>query len=194
MTIPLGAAEESTPISDDQLVARCRQSDMDAFGVLYTRYQQPVFRYAYYLLGHPDDADDVKQETFLRAYQSISAFRGGSSLLTWLLKICVNLCRDRNRRRERQHLSYESTLHDVPADHAIHDPSAAVERAETVRTILRALHGIPVPLREILILHEIEGLDAQEIAAVLGCTPATARMRLCRARRTLKDRVISLLD
>src|SRR5207248_140110 len=122
-------------------------------------YERPVYRYAFYLLGHEDDAADVKQETFLRAYHRIAGFRGDAVLLTWLLKICVNMCRDRLRSRERRHLPFDASLRQLPLDDSGIDPAEAAERAETVRTILRAIGGMPEPLREMIVLHEIEGLD-----------------------------------
>src|ERR1041385_3070379 len=89
--------------SEAQLAERCRQGDLDAFGQVYMLYEGSVYRYAYYLLGHSEDAADVKQETFIKAYQAIGSFRGDSSLLTWLIRICVNLCRDRLRSRKSHH-------------------------------------------------------------------------------------------
>ena len=80
--------------TDEQLVARFRAGDIEAFSLVYAQYERHVFRYAYHLLGQREEADDVKQETFLKAYQALSKLRNDCSLHAWLLKICGNLCRD----------------------------------------------------------------------------------------------------
>jgi RNA polymerase sigma-70 factor, ECF subfamily len=179
---------------DERLVARCRDGDVEAFGLLYERFERPVFRYALYLLGHPEDAADVKQETFLRAYHSLHAFRGDSAVLTWLLRICVNLCRDRRRSPSARDRSLDlSQVERLMRTGDEHDPHVLAERAETIGMILRALQGLPEGLREIVILHEIDGRGIGEVARILGCTAAAARMRLFRARHCLKDRVRSLM-
>src|SRR5437660_7998669 len=86
---------------EDGLLARCRAGDLDAFGLIYDEHERHVFRFAYHVLGKHDDADDVKQETFLRAYRALGNFRADCSLRTWLLRICANLCRDRIKSRDR---------------------------------------------------------------------------------------------
>src|SRR5262245_31433970 len=88
--------------SDAQLIADCRVGDPEAFGRIYAQYERAVFRHALYLLGQREDADDVKQETFLRAYRTIGSFRSHCALQTWLFKICSNLCYDLLRRRQRR--------------------------------------------------------------------------------------------
>ena len=187
-----GVAMQGT---EDQLVARCRTGDREAFAQVYARYERQVFRYAYHLLGHREDADDIKQETFLKAYQAIHTFRSESSLQTWLLKICGNLCRDRVKSWDRRKVIYDSTLRDenAPADAETADPRLITERAETISTIHKVLGGMPAAQREILILHEIEDLDYEEIAGILGCSRTSVKLRIFRARRALRDRVISVL-
>lgn len=181
---------------DEQLVARCRAGEVDAFAQVYALYERSVFRYAYHLLGHREDADDVKQETFVRAFQAIGRFRRDATLLTWLLKICGNLCRDRMKSWERRHVCYDANEHcewTVSSDHTA-DPVAVVERSATTATILRALHSLPPIQREVLILHEIEELSYEEIAQVLGCSPVSAKLRAFRARLRLKEKVTALLE
>ncbi|HLK60640.1 MAG TPA: RNA polymerase sigma factor [Chthonomonadaceae bacterium] len=181
--------------SEEQLTERCRQGDLDAFGQVYMLYERNVYRYAFYLLGHSEDAADVKQETFIKAYQAIGTFRGNSSLLTWLLKICINLCRDRLRTRKSHYLLYEHiTRETLDGGTSAQDPYACAERSQTIATILRGLQGLSPAQREIIILRDIEGLEYGEIARALGCTAPTAKMRLHRARHSLKERVISLME
>jgi RNA polymerase sigma-70 factor, ECF subfamily len=182
-------------VAEDQLVSRCRAGDLDAFAQVYDRYERQVFRYAYHILGNRDDADDIKQETFVKAYQAIRSFRSESSLQTWLLKICGNLCRDKIKSWDRRKVTYDSTMREdeMGVSNPDESPQAIVERKELENTIARALKGMPAPQREIIVLHEIEGLSYEEIAAVLGCTRTSIKLRLHRARKSLKERVASLM-
>src|SRR5579871_2152635 len=183
-------------VAEDQLVSRCRAGDLDAFAQVYERYERQVFRYAYHLLGHREDADDIKQETFLRAYQAIGNFRSESSLQTWLLKICGNLCRDRMKSWDRRKVLYDSRLEQdcLRGDPEAVDPHVIVARSQMTETIFRALRGMPASQREIIVLHEIEDLSYEEIAGILGCSRTSVKLRLFRARRCLKERVASLLQ
>ena len=180
---------------DEQLVARCHAGDIEAFGLIYERYERQVFRYAYRLLGHKEDADDVKQETFVNAYLAIGTFRSDAGLQTWLLKICGNLCRDRFKSWEQRKVEYHAEYrHDLACPHSDSgDPHAILERAERTEIILQALHTLPLSQREIIVLHDIDERDYKEIGTILGCTPISAKLRLFRARRSLQDRVKSML-
>lgn len=179
---------------DSELALRCRQGDKEAFGQLYARHEAAIFRYAFYLTGNRDDAADIKQETFLRAYQAIAAFRAEASLRTWLLKICVNLCRDRVRSWSHRQLVYCETPEHFVGFVAANDPQRALEDAHIIQTILRALKGLSPAQREVVVLHTIEGLDYPEIGRISGCSATTAKMRVFRARKCLKDRVFSMLQ
>jgi RNA polymerase sigma-70 factor, ECF subfamily len=195
--VPYATQRMTTHIPEDQLVARCRSGDLDAFGQVYAQYERPVFRYAYHLLANAEDADDVKQETFLKAYRAMASFKGDSRLLTWLLVICGNLCRDQVKRRKRQReVLYDPR--DVPVDTygsgSDGDPDAKIEKDERSRVVLGALQGMPPDQREIIVLREIEELDYAEIAKVLGCSLASVKLKLFRARRRFKERVEFMLQ
>lgn len=183
------------PLMEDQLVARCRAGDTDAFSQVYAKYERQVYRYAYHLLGHRDDADDIKQETFVKAFQAVSGFRSEASLLTWLLKICGNLCRDRIKSWDRRKVQYDARLEQdsLPGDAFGEDPMNIVARSQMTETVFRALRGLPTAQREIIVLHEIEDLSYLEIAEVLGCSRTSVKLRIFRARKSLKERVASLL-
>lgn len=188
---PVSDTGVMTAPSDERLVARCRIGDLDAFAQVYHLYEKRVFRFAYHLLGHRDDADDIKQETFLKAYQAIGRFRGDSSLQTWLLKICGNLCRDRIKSWERRKVNYDSGMHseiqydDSPGA----DPHAVVERTMMSELVMCALRGLPSSQREVIVLHDLEELTYSEIGTILGCSTVSAKLRVFRARRMLRDRV-----
>lgn len=180
---------------EEQLVARCRAGDLDALGQVYERYERHVFRYAYYLLGQREEADDIKQETFLRAYQSIGKFRSRSSLQTWLLAICGNLCRDRIRSWERRKIQYHAQLGEdhLRCQSEMHDPVALLERSLRSQVVMGALQRMPLAHREVLVLHDIEGLSYEEIAQIRGGSVASVKLRVFRARRYLKERLTALL-
>ena len=179
---------------DSELALQCRAGDKEAFGEIYARYESAIFRYAYYLTGNREDAADIKQETFLRGYHAIAAFRAESSLLTWLLKICVNLCRDRARSWSHRQIVYEQPPENLACGAGASDPQMVLENAFVLETILRALNGLSPSQREVVVLHTVEHLDYTEVGRILGCSAATAKMRFFRARQCLKDRVFSMLQ
>ena len=193
--MPVSYAAIMQEENEARLIARLREGDADAFALVYARHHERVFRYAYHLLGHREDADDVKQETFARAFESCKNFRNQCHITTWLLAICGNLCRDRIKSWERRRVRADGGLQgELAADTRAADPAEIVERADTQAIIRRALFGLPPSQREAIVLHEIEGLTHQEMAEVLGCTVAGAKLRAFRARRVLAARVAILLE
>lgn len=192
----LATQEVSAQKPEDGLLARCRAGDLDAFGQVYAEHERHVFRYAYHLLGQREDADDVKQETFLRAYRAIGGFRNDCSLRTWLLRICANLCRDKMKARDRR----PEVLFDPAAapegmmsDEHVIDPQRVLERSQSSQVLYSALRGMPKEQREIIVLRDLEDMSYEEIAEMLGCSRPSVKLRLFRARRRLKERVESLM-
>jgi RNA polymerase sigma factor (sigma-70 family) len=183
--------------SDTQLIANCRTGDQEAFGQIYARYERAIFRHALYLLGHREDADDVKQETFLRAYRTLSSFRSRSTLQTWLFKICSNLCYDLLRRRQRRpQIAFEP---DKLAPYLIEeasesDPIRISERAQTIQNLLQILQAMPMPQRHLIALYLLEGCDYTQIAEILNCARGSAKMRVLRAMDQYRERVASFLQ
>lgn len=181
---------------DSRLIAQCHAGDLNAFAQVYAQCGESVFRHAFYLLGHHEDADDIKQETFLRAYRALHTFRQDSSLLTWLLRICSNLCYDRLKHLQRRgEISFDpqQAQHYLPQTPGS-DPHFVLDRADTLQTLLRVLQAMPLPQRSIIALHILEGLDYKQIGQILGCAHATAKMRVLRATRQYKARVTALLN
>jgi RNA polymerase sigma-70 factor (ECF subfamily) len=192
----MAATSATLQLTEEQLIAGCRAGDRDVLEQVYNLYGQPIFRHAFFLLGHREEADDVKQETFLRAFQHIGGFRRQCSLHTWLVRICSHLCYERIRkRRSRQEIlcdpatvaQYRSLVGEAP------NPLAEWNRSMTLETALYVLQHLPFASRELVVLHLIEGRDYDEIAAILGCARGTAKMRVLRATRQLKERVLALL-
>lgn len=155
-----------------------------------------VYRYVYHMLGDADDADDIKQDTFLKAYRSLPNFRGECSLQTWLLKVAGNLCRDRIKSRTRR--GEVSLVPEIEVDlrdtsELGSDPASLLEKKDLHAAVYRVLSGLPDSQRDLIVLRDVEGLSYQEISVVLGCSVASVKLRLFRARRGFKDRVESLL-
>ena len=185
-----------TQISDHDLVARAQRGDREAFGHIYDRYERAVYRYAYHMLGDPEEADDIKQDAFVKAHRTLPGFRGDCSLLTWLLKVTGNLCRDKMKSRSRRGEvelapEMEATLY----DHSPYgsDPAQQLQRKFLQGAVHRVLGGLPQAQRELIVLRDIEGLSYQEIADVLVCSVASVKLRLFRARRSFRERMESLL-
>jgi RNA polymerase sigma factor (sigma-70 family) len=152
---------------------------------LYARHSAQVFRHAYFLLGSRDDAEDILQETFLRAHKALGSFATRSSHQTWLLRICTNLCYD----HQRQKLRHQRAEKALPSPALEPDPADIIAQSETTRRLLRVLDGLPLTDRNVLLLHLLEGLDYSQLAQVLGCTRPGAKMRTLRALRRLRERV-----
>lgn len=201
VSVSVSATAEKSRMSQTEVMRKpwaqmSERERLDFWELSYSQHERQVFRHAYYLLGHREDADDVKQETFIKAYRAMATFRNDCSMLTWLLKICGNLCRDRikARQRHREVLYDPHVAQDCLGDETnVIDPFAIVDRAQTTETLLRVLNGMPMPHRDIIVLHEVEGMSCKEIAEILGCSQASVKLRLFRARRQFKERVESLL-
>lgn len=185
------------PLPDELLLARCRAGDVEAFGHVYAQYQAMVFRHAYHLLGHEEDAHDTRQETFLRAWNALPQFRGDCSLKTWLLHICTNQCRNRQRTHSRRRETpYDPPMIERQVDGgsaADNTPHAVVEKTELAAAIRRALDSLPDKHRELIVLREIEELSIEEIARIVGCARASVPVKLFRARALLRTRMNALL-
>ena len=169
---------------DEKLVQSAKGGNVEAFDNLVSLHQERVHALAYRILGNLDDAADVQQETFVRAWQNLRKFRGEAQFSTWLHRIAVNLCLSMKRRRNPA--ADESFAEDryVP-----HTAVACPEKTETIAVLRRVLAAMPAHHRILVVLRDMEGRSFEEIAGVLGCSAASARTRLCRARRLLRDRM-----
>ncbi len=172
--------------SDEELLLQVQSGDTDCLGVLVSRWEQPLFRFAYRLLERSEDARDVCQETFLRILKKRDRFRAGARFSTWMYQIALNLCRDHLRRRRRWRF-VEADAPETPArelaaarlaDGDGPDPAAALERRERKAAVTRALARLSPEQREVLVLKEFEGMKFREIAEILGCPESTVKSRM----------------
>jgi len=186
---------ESRP-TDQELVQACCNGQGEAFQELVERYQDRTFNAVLRLVASREDARDVVQEAFLKAYENLGQFRGASSFYTWLFRIAVNLALTLRRRSTRLKLVRpldETTELDVSRTQAgrlaERSPEAAMEVAERDRFVSRALEELDGEHRAAIVLRDIEGLDYQTIASILDVPPGTVKSRIHRARMMLRDRL-----
>ncbi len=199
LRMPLRASTLDTLLdhdSDEALVARARAGEFAAFEQLFERHRLLVYRYAYQMAPRRDDAEDIVQEVFVRAYQNLHRYRDEAKFTTWLLRIATNHGTDRvrmNQRRqslEQQEAGGALTWMTVGSED---DPVANLEADRRVHALRRALAALPIHHRNAIILRDIEERDYPDIAEILGCTVGGAKLRVLRARRALRDRVAPLL-
>ena len=186
---------------DAALIERCRAGDVAAFEPLVEKYRQRVWRLAYNLLRDREEAWDVSQEAFIRAYQALPSFRGQSAFYTWLYRIVMNVAADRARSRGARGRAFgtervpeedwERVLPDQnPGDEA---PDAKAARLEQRQKIVQALDTLPEHHRKIVVLSDLEGLSYREIAETLEIPMGTVMSRLHNARKRLRDALKPLL-
>jgi RNA polymerase sigma-70 factor, ECF subfamily len=166
-------------VDDYVLVQAAQAGDVDAFEMLVRRYQASVYRIALRLLGSSADADDVAQDTFLRAWRSLRRFRGDSSFPTWLYRIVTRRCFDLLAARRPSEVLEEGHL-GVSAD-----PSTTIEQRERLRAITHHIKVLPTDQRAALLLREFEGLSYEQVANVLETTVPAIKGRIHRARLTI---------
>jgi RNA polymerase sigma-70 factor (ECF subfamily) len=174
---------------DRRLIAECLKGRTAAFGELVRLYQDRLFHTAYRLVGNAEDAQDVVQETFLHAYQSLDAFKGDALFFTWLYRIAVNtaISHKRKRRVTLRMDGREGEGGVEPVDVSeVSRPGLALERADEERRIQDALNRLSPEHRAVLVLKDLEGQKYEEMAAVLGVPIGTIRSRLHRARMELR--------
>lgn len=176
--------------TDEELVARSIGGDHDSFNELVKRWERPIFALAYRQIGREEDARDVCQETFLRAYRALNGFRGQAKFSTWLYRIAINLCRDWMRRERR------APVVQTPEDVDLMDLAAAREGSETIedrvarhdlsRAVERAMALLPDEQRTAIVLKEYQGLTFREIADLVGCPLSTVKTRLYQGLTVLR--------
>ncbi|MGE3472515.1 MAG: RNA polymerase sigma factor [Vicinamibacterales bacterium] len=195
-------AVQGLTITDEELVARSMDGDVDSFNQLIKRWERPIYALAYRVIGREEDARDVCQETFLRAYRAIKGFKGQAKFSSWLYRIALNLCRDWIRRQRRTPVVQMPEDADVSELAAERGPVESIEtlvaRRELGRAVAAAMATLPEEQRTAIILKEYHGLTFQEIADMQGCPLSTVKTRLYQGlsvvRRHLQQGGMSAAD
>ena len=176
--------------TDEVLVARSIGGDAESFNELILRWERPIYALAYRTIGREEDARDVCQETFLRAFRALPGFRGQAKFSSWLYRIALNLCRDWIRRERRAQIVQPPENVDLVELASALEPSETVEdlvtRKDLARAVERAMASLPEEQRTAIVLKEYHGLTFQEIADLVGCPLSTVKTRLYQGLTVLR--------
>ena len=191
---PIAGENEQHP--DVALVDRVRAGDVSAYDTLVRKYERQVFRIAQHITQNREDAEDVMQDAFLKAYQKLDQFQGNSKFYTWLVRIAVNesLMRLRKRRTGKMVSIDEDMETDegtVPRDLAdwAPDPEQNYGQSELAEILRKTVQGLPQGFRIVFVLRDVEGLSTEETAETLGLSVPAVKSRLLRARLQLRERL-----
>jgi len=179
--------------TDEELVARSRLGDVDSFNQLIVRWERPIYALAYRVLGREEDARDVCQDTFLRAYRALPGFKGQAKFSSWLYRIALNLCRDWIRRQQRAPVSQMPEDIDPGELLAETEPTESIEdlvaRRELTAIVADAMKSLTDEQRTAIILKEYHGMTFQEIADMQGCPLSTVKTRLYQGLSQLRKQL-----
>jgi RNA polymerase sigma-70 factor (ECF subfamily) len=183
--------------TDSELIAGYLAGSPEAFEELVCRYEDMVFGLACRVMRDRDEAADACQDTFILLLRKLHTFRGDASFSTWLYRIALNTCRDRLRKQKR-HRTYDAAGDDAPDPQETlpagpgFDPERISEQRDIQERVQAAIATLPPRFREVVLLHDIQGLDYQETAAVLRVALGTVKSRLNRARLKLASELEGL--
>ncbi|HXB22450.1 MAG TPA: sigma-70 family RNA polymerase sigma factor [Candidatus Solibacter sp.] len=193
-TIQNKAGEEIT--NEMALVQSAKQGDLEAFSELVKRYDRNVFRIAQHITHNEEDAQDVVQEAFLKAYQNLEQFQGNSKFYTWLVRIAVNEALMKLRRRRSDKTvsldeDVETEEGSMPREVAdwSPNPEQLYGQSELGDILKKTIQGLPPGFRTVFVLRDVEGLSTEETAEMLGLSIPAVKSRLLRARLQLRERL-----
>lgn len=174
---------------DDDLMARAAAGDETAFGLLVQRWERPVFAFLARMLGSREEAEDLAQEAFLRAWRNASRYRASGQFKSWLFRIVGNLARSRLRRRKIvRWISFDPVAHDKPTREDTGEQT--LERAETRQSVREAIGRLPERQRQALLLKMYDGLSYQEIASTMEVSVPAVESLLHRATTALRKELL----
>lgn len=180
---------------DETLVAQATAGDQDAFNQLVKRWERPIYALAYRTLGREEEARDVVQDAFLRAYRGLAGFKGEAKFSSWLYRITLNLCRDLQRKERRTPIVHVAAGDDDAVDIADRQPAPMesvedlVDRRQMSEAVQLAMAELPEEQRMAIMLKEYHGLTFQEIADQLDCPLSTVKTRLYQGLSVLRRRL-----
>jgi RNA polymerase sigma-70 factor (ECF subfamily) len=185
--------ESPAPVDEEVLVQRSRRGDLEAYDELVRRYQERIYATVYHMTSNHEDANDLAQESFIKAFQALKTFKGGSSFYTWLYRIAVNKTINfLKQRKNRIHMSLNdldfNAEHDPDLVAFVSDktPRREAGLAELQEKLNAAMLKLSEPHRLVVVLHDVQGLSHDEIAKIMDCNIGTVRSRLFYARQQLQ--------
>ena len=185
---------------DQLLVERAQAGDRGAFDLLVAKYQRRLMRLVSRLIHDQAEAEDVVQETFIKAYRALRHFRGEAAFYTWLYRIGINTAKNmlasQGRRAAAGVAQYDKAapLEDSDRLRDIETPEAMFASKQIAITVHSAMDGLPVELRTAIVLRELEGLSYEEISEVMACPIGTVRSRIFRAREAIAEKLRPFLE
>jgi RNA polymerase sigma-70 factor (ECF subfamily) len=201
------SASDNTPdpnsraaMLEADLVKSARRGDLKAYDELVKRYQERIYATIYHMTSNHEDANDLAQESFIKAFSALKSFKGGSTFYTWLYRIAVNKTINfLKQRKNKYHLSLNdidfNAEHDPDLMALISDktPTRDVALSELQKKLNEALLKLSEPHRMVVVLHDVQGLSHDEIADIMGCNIGTVRSRLFYARQQLQGQLADYL-
>ena len=186
---------------DQLLVERVQAGDRRAFDVLVSKYQRRLMRLVSRLVHDPAEAEDVVQETFIKAYRALRHFRGDAAFYTWLYRIGINTAKNylvtQNRRTPTSSETDAEQAESFDDGNKLRDnntPESVLASKQIAATVNAAMDVLPIELRTAIVLREIEGLSYEEISEIMACPIGTVRSRIFRAREVIAEKLKPLLD
>ena len=185
---------------DQDLVRRVQQGDKSAFDLLVLKYQHRIVHLVNRYVKDPFEAQDVAQDTFIKAYRALADFRGDSAFYTWLYRIAINTAKNYLLSRSRRHFDYEIDVLDAEqVENAaqlkdMDTPDNQLMNEQIVNVIKTAIENLPEEMRVAITLREFEGMSYEEIAEAMDCPIGTVRSRIFRAREAIDEKLKPLLN
>lgn len=187
------SATETPEVAESALVERARNGNMGAYNDLIRRYQERIYATVYHMTSNHEDANDLTQETFIKAFSALKSFKGGSSFYTWIYRIAVNKTINfLKQRKNRVHMSLNdldfNAEHDPDLVALVSDktPQRDAGLAELQEKLNEAMQKLSEYHRLVVTLHDVQGMSHEEIAKIMGCNIGTVRSRLFYARQQLQ--------
>jgi len=197
MSAPVTSPDDSetpAPVDEESLVRQARRGDLEAYDELVRRHQERIYATIYHMTANHEDANDLAQESFIKAYQALKSFKGGSSFYTWLYRIAVNKTINfLKQRNNRVHMSLNDldfnteNNPDLVALISDQTPRRAAGLNELSEKLNAALLKLSEPHRLVMVLHDVQGLSHEEVAKVMDCNIGTVRSRLFYARQQMQS-------
>lgn len=181
--------------SDRELVKQCQAGEVSAFQELVSRYHQKIYLVSLGMLRNREDALEVAQEAFFRAYRKIHSFQGDSSFYTWIYRIAVNISIDTQRRQKRNPLDFRESMDGVleAQNEVAKDPFLDAHERELREQLNKAIGELTPEHRAVIVLRTLEGMSYKDIGEILGCSEGTVMSRLHYARKKLQEKLSAFL-
>lgn len=191
--VPKPEADSSPVVAESFLVNRARKGDLAAYDELVKRYQERIYATVYHMTSNHEDANDIAQESFIKAFQALKSFKGDSSFYTWIYRIAVNKTINfLKQRKNKNHFSLNDIDFNAENDPDLvalvsdKTPLRSAGLSELQKKLNEALHRLSEPHRMVVVLHDVQGLSHDEIAEIMDCNIGTVRSRLFYARQQLQ--------